>query len=295
MPVAFASLHLAYGAGSMWGVFRLVGQVGNLRRVVNPRGAPQSDYSTVTEQPEQKATRSQMAMLWTRYGWAARHAEHKDVLEVACGAGLGLGLLANSARSVEAGDLDPANCRLAQATYAGHPKIRLRPMEAMDLPFEDESFDLVLLFEALYYLSDVEQFFHHARRVLRPAGKLLVATVNPEWRGFSPSPLSSRYLSAAELEETLRACRFEPHLLAGFPERMDWVASVRRVAVAFGWMPKTMTGKALLKRLFYGPLESIPSQLSPREITPDAMTAVREDLDLRNYRVLYAEAAKNSA
>jgi SAM-dependent methyltransferase len=236
-----------------------------------------------------------MAMLYTRYGWAAGHAEEKDVLEVACGAGMGLGWLAQGAQSVEAGDLDPANCRLAQATYAGHPKIRVRPIDAMDLPFEDESFDLVLLFEALYYLADVEQFFHHARRVLRPGGKLLLAAVNPEWRGFNPSPFSSRYLSAAELKGTLRACRFEPHLLAGFPERMDWVASVRRAAVAFGWMPRTMTGKALLKRLFYGTLESIPIQLSPREITSEAMTAVREDLDLRNYRVLYAEAARNSA
>jgi SAM-dependent methyltransferase len=255
----------------------------------------QSDYSSVTEQPDQKATRSQIAMLWTRYGWAARQAEHKDVLEVACGAGLGLGWLAQAARSVEAGDLDSTNCLLAQKTYARHPKIRVRPMDAMDLPFEDESLDLVLLFEALYYLADVEQFFHLARRVLRIGGKLLLATANPEWRGFHPSPLSSRYLSAAELKGTLQACRFEPHLLAGFPERMDWVASVRRAAVAFGWMPKTMTGKALLKRLFYGPLQSIPSQLSPHEITPEAMTAVREDLDLRNYRVLYADAAKNSA
>jgi 2-polyprenyl-3-methyl-5-hydroxy-6-metoxy-1,4-benzoquinol methylase len=236
-----------------------------------------------------------MAMLQTRYGWAARHAEDKDVLEVACGAGLGLGWLARAARSVEAGDLDEANCRLAQATYAGYRKIRVRLMNAMSLPFGKESLDLVLLFEALYYLADVEQFFHHARRVMRIGGKLLLATVNPEWRGFNPSPFSSRYLSAEELKKALLACGFETRLLAGFPEQSDWISGVRRAAVAVGWMPKTMTGKALLKRLFYGPLESIPRQLEPDGVKPEAMTAVSGALDLGNYRILYAEAAKNSA
>ena len=35
LPVAFASLHLAYGAGSLWGAVRLVGQLVNLRPVAN--------------------------------------------------------------------------------------------------------------------------------------------------------------------------------------------------------------------------------------------------------------------
>jgi SAM-dependent methyltransferase len=239
-----------------------------------------------------------MAMLQTRYDWAASHAEHKDVLEIACGAGLGLGWLARVARSVEAGDLDEANCRLAQATYAGYRNIRVRLMDAMSLPFGEESFDLVLLFEALYYLADVERVFREARRVLRPGGKLLVATVNPEWRGFNPSPLSSRYLSAAELNQALLAAGFETRLLAGFPERKDraaaWVTAVRRAAVQMGWMPATMAGKAFLKRLFYGPLESIPRQLEPDGVKPEAMTAVSGDLDLGNYRVLYAEATRNA-
>jgi succinoglycan biosynthesis protein ExoA len=289
MPVAFASLHLAYGAGSLWGLFRLARQVGNLRRVCNPPVAP-IDYSSVTEQPSQPATRTQLAMLGTRYGWAASHARHKDVLEVACGAGLGLGWLASAARWVEAGDLDLANCRLARAACAGHPNLRAQPMDAMSLPFADGLFDLVLLFEALYYLRDAEGFFREARRVLRSRGTLLVATVNREWRGFHPSPFSTRYLSAAELEEALRASGFETRLLAGFPERSNWVGQVRRAAVALGWMPGTMAGKVFLKRLFYGPLEPIPSQLAPCGFKPEAMTAVGQDIDLRSYRVLYAEA-----
>src|SRR5580692_11436600 len=110
------------------------------------------DFSTVTEHPQQGATRIQLAMLSARYAWAAGHAEGKDVAEIACGAGLGLGWIAGLARSVEAGDLDDANCQLAMDTYAGREKIRIRHMDALDLPFPDASTDLLLLFEAIYYL-----------------------------------------------------------------------------------------------------------------------------------------------
>ena len=72
------------------------------------------DFSSVTELPRQGATRMQMSMLRTRYGWAAQYAAGKNVLEVACGAGLGLVWLAELARQVSAGDIDQQNCRVAR-------------------------------------------------------------------------------------------------------------------------------------------------------------------------------------
>ena len=70
------------------------------------RAVMAADFASVTEQPWQGATRMQMSMLRTRYGWAAEYAAGKNILEVACGAGLGLGWLAKGARYVEAGDID---------------------------------------------------------------------------------------------------------------------------------------------------------------------------------------------
>src|ERR1035437_9696098 len=123
------------------------------------QAALRPDFSTVTEQPEQSASRLQLAMLSTRYAWAAGHVADKDVAEIACGSGLGLGWIARRARSVEAGDLNDANCRAAIETYAGRENIRVRRMDAHLLPFPEASFDLLLLFEAIYYLSDAEAFF----------------------------------------------------------------------------------------------------------------------------------------
>ena len=59
-------------------------------------------YITVTEMPGNKATKENIEMLYTRYKWASQFIEGKDVLEVACGAGQGLGYLAKKAKKVVA-------------------------------------------------------------------------------------------------------------------------------------------------------------------------------------------------
>jgi SAM-dependent methyltransferase len=254
------------------------------------------DYSTVTEQPEQRATRLQLAMLSTRYAWAAGHASGKDVAEIACGAGLGLGWIARMARSVEAGDVNDANCRAAIETYACREKIRIRRMDALDLPFPAASLDLVLLFEAVYYLSDAEAFFREARRVLRPAGTLLISTVNREWTGFNPSPFHTLYFSASELKDALARTGFATSLHAGFAETRgikDWlVGKARRAAVAARLIPPTMAGKAFLKRLFYGSLEPIPRELAASREDSQRLTPIAPGMDLHTYRTLYAEARR---
>jgi SAM-dependent methyltransferase len=254
------------------------------------------DFSTVTEQPEQGATRLQLAMLSTRYAWAAGHAAGKDVAEIACGAGLGLGWIARMARSVEAGDLDPVNCRIAQATYAGREKIRISRIDAYDLPFPRASLDLVLLFEAIYYLPDAEAFLREALRVLRPGGTLLISTVNREWSGFNPSPFHTRYFSARELQDLLTRAGFSASISAGFAERrgpLDFlIGAVRRVAVAAHLIPNTMSGKAFLKRLFYGLLTQIPRELQPGRHSTEPIHPAAPGTLLGSYRTLYAEARK---
>ena len=49
-------------------------------------------------------------------------------------------------------------CARPGRSCAGHSNVTLREFHAEDLPFPDESFDLVLLFEAIYYVRDVRRF-----------------------------------------------------------------------------------------------------------------------------------------
>jgi SAM-dependent methyltransferase len=253
-------------------------------------------YLSVTEQPGQPASRIQLEMLEARYAWAADQASGKDVLEAGCGAGMGLPVLADVARSVQAGDVDPENLRAARAACTGYSNVTLREFHAEELPFPEESFDLVLLFEAIYYVPDIGRFLEETQRVLRPGGTLLIVTVNPEWSGFNPSPLRTRYWSAADLRTALRQGGFAAGVQGAFPETAGCTSSaiglVRRAAVGLNLVPRTMQGKALLKRIFYGRLEAIPQLAGASSLRPRL-----EELDAagsRNHRVLYATARKDN-
>lgn len=252
-----------------------------------------ASYVHVTERPGQQASAVQLEMMESRYAWAAAQAFNRDVLEVACGAGMGLSRLAAVARSVQAGDADPDNLALARQACAGYDNVALGEFQAPELPFPDESFEVVLLLEAIYYLSDAAGFFEEALRVLRRNGKLLIVTVNPEWRGFNPSPLATRYWRAGDLLEALECAGFQAQIQGAFPERSGWpeiaIGSIRRAAVALGLVPRTMQGKALLKRIFYGPLKRVPRQLGSPKLAP--LEALDSDNPGR-CRVLYATAQK---
>lgn len=230
-------------------------------------------------------------MLFARYDLAAGRAEGKDVLEVACGPGVGLGYLARRARRIVGGDYDEQMLRLATAHYGDRiPVLRL---DAHALPFTDRSFDVVILFEALYYLSAPTRFVAEARRVLRPGGMILISTVNRDWPGFNPSPFSVRYFSLPELRSLLHDGGFVVELFGGFPVSAStprgWVVEMmRRFAIRLHLIPSTMKRKQLVKRLVYGRLTSVPCELQNGSPEASAPASLAGDAASSMFKVLYA-------
>lgn len=252
------------------------------------------DFSSVSEHPGIAVTREAMAMLRTRYTFAARLCKDQTVLEVACGAGLGLSLLAKSARAVVGGDYSQSMLHRARKHYGD--RIPLLRLDAHSLPFAPASFDAVILYESIYYLADPERFFRESRRVLRPGGTLLLCSANPEWSGFSPSGMSKRYYSADELSRMLRANRFDPRLYGAFPAvastpLQKLVALLRLVAVHCRLIPKTMKGKEKWKRFFYGRLITVGNEIEEEAAAePQHLHPLSATEKPSGYKVLYAVA-----
>lgn len=100
----------------------------------------------------------------------------KDVLEVSCGRGGGSAFVFErfNPRSVTGLDLAHKAIARGRARYS-RPGLTFVPGDAEDLPFGDETFDVVLSVEATHCYSDVPRFLAEVRRVLRPGGVLLLA------------------------------------------------------------------------------------------------------------------------
>ncbi|MBM4030067.1 MAG: class I SAM-dependent methyltransferase, partial [Planctomycetes bacterium] len=200
------------------------------------------DFSIVTEATGTPVTREALSMMYTRYRLAAEYCENKDVLKVACGSGQGLGYLATKVGRVVGGDCTEKLLRVASRHYHGRmPLVRL---DAQMLPFKDQSFDVVILYEAIYYLVRPDQFLAESRRVLRDQGTILISTVNKEWSDFNPSPLSARYFSAQELGELLKSQGFNAELYGAFPVCGESIKDrtlslLKRAAVQLHLIPKT--------------------------------------------------------
>lgn len=222
-----------------------------------------TDFTTVTELSGDEVSAEQVERMQHRYGWAVDYCVEKDVLEVACGAGQGLSVLARVARSLAAGDITPSLVEVAKKHYG--TRVDIRVLDAQQLPLPDQSLDVVVLFEAIYYLPSAEAFAKECQRVLRPGGQVLVATANKDLYDFNPSPYSHRYYGIVELGKLFGGHGFACEFFGSYPfhgasMRQRILRPIKRLAVTLRLMPKTMTGKKLLKRLVFGGLVKMPNE-----------------------------------
>jgi 2-polyprenyl-3-methyl-5-hydroxy-6-metoxy-1,4-benzoquinol methylase len=255
------------------------------------------EFTNITETPGLGATSDQLSILFTRYHLAIELVKDKDVLEVACGAGLGLGYLAQRAARVVGGDIDEENLRTARETHKHHRGIIIDKIDAQSLPYPACSFDVIILFEALYYLASADSFVREASRVLRSEGTLLISSVNRQWTGFNPSPYSVKYYDHSELASLLSSGGFDSVTYAGFPEVKPGVVAasvkrIRRVAVKLRLVPKTMKQKQWLKRLFYGKLAPIPREVTETTGRLEPLVPISDQDDTTSYRMIYAISRK---
>lgn len=112
-----------------------------------------------------------------RYLFAQRHVSGRIVLDVACGSGYGTALLAECARAVVGADASRDVIAYAATRYRRSNASFLQ-MDCGWIGMRDQSVDVVVSFETLEHVSDMNQFLKELRRVLKPGGTLLISTPN---------------------------------------------------------------------------------------------------------------------
>ena len=136
----------------------------------------------------------------------------KEVLEIATGPGLLAKHVAPAAKRMIATDYSDG--MIAEAKKGECPdNLTFEVADATDLPYEDGSFDVVLISNALHVMPEPEKALAEIDRVLRPGG-ILIAPNFVNHKGGLGSRIWSRIL-------TIAGIRFE-HQWSG-QEYLDWL------------------------------------------------------------------------
>jgi SAM-dependent methyltransferase len=212
------------------------------------------------------ASMPQLARLHARYRWLRSHCVNRDVLEVACGSGQGLGVVARDARRVFGGDYSVENLVIARHTY--EERMPLLRLDAQRLPIKEASLDVIALLEALYFLPDPDAFVSEAARALRPGGQLLISVINKDCWDFNPNPLYPHLFGAPELAALLRHHGFSVECFGDIPLdrpslRHRLFHPLKRIAIFLHLIPRTLQARLWLKRIVFGKLVAIPFEIAP--------------------------------
>jgi len=204
-----------------------------------------------------------------------------DALEIGSGTGyfslnlVQLGVI----ERLTATDISPGMLeRLAGTAEAlGLEDVTTVVTEAEVLPFEDESFDLVLGHAVLHHIPDLDKAFAEFRRVLRPGGMIAFAgepsrygdtlAALPKRAGLALAPVWRRAVGAreravAEYEQS------EGHSLEGEVDVHAFApADLRRLLRDAGFEKRHVGGEELLSNAWGWGLRTVESSAEPESIS----------------------------
>lgn len=140
-----------------------------------------------------------------RYVFAGGFVKDKDVLDLACGSGIGTHyLLKAGARKCVGIDIDGEAIGYAKAAYKG---CLFEQCEAASTSLPDSSIDVVVSFETIEHLRDPSKFLLECNRVLRPGGILICSTPNRVWwRWHAKNPFHVCEFTATEFAGLMATC-----------------------------------------------------------------------------------------
>lgn len=154
--------------------------------------------------------------------WGLKHIpfeRHFTVLDVGCGGGRTIQQLLACAPTGRVYGVDYAEASVAVATKTNASAIAaglvdIRRGSVSNLPFPSQMFDVVTAIETHYYWPDLEADLREVRRVLKPAGWMVIIAESYRGKRFDIADrlamrlLSGRLLTKTQHRESLIAAGF---------------------------------------------------------------------------------------
>jgi ubiquinone/menaquinone biosynthesis C-methylase UbiE len=112
-----------------------------------------------------------------RYKFATNFTSETCVLDIACGTGYGTHMLASNAKYVVGLDISPDAINYAKQHYQAD-NLRFYGGNAYEIPYLDNSFDIIVSFETIEHLDNPKLFLQECKRVLKPKGTFICSTPN---------------------------------------------------------------------------------------------------------------------
>ena len=117
----------------------------------------------------------------SRYMYAGSLCHGKDVLEIGCGVGYGSSFLCEKGANKVIGiDINDRAIDIARS-YFQKPKLKFVHGDMQALPFEDNSFHVVISFGSLDHVTDASATLTECKRVLRRGGTFIASLLNKEF------------------------------------------------------------------------------------------------------------------
>lgn len=134
-----------------------------------------------------------------------------DVLDVASGDGVLAELLAPQSKSIVCLDVSRRVVEAGRKRLANCKGACFEQGDMHDLPFDDDSFDTVLLMHALTYTERPAEVLGECHRVLRPGGRLLAVTLarHPHRKAVEPYDHRNLGFKPKALEKAAAGSGFE--------------------------------------------------------------------------------------
>jgi ubiquinone/menaquinone biosynthesis C-methylase UbiE len=144
-----------------------------------------------------------------------------NILDVACGTGEFERLLleGNPSQKIIGIDISNRMLNVARKKYQTYPNVEFHQASVYSLPFESDSFDVIVSANAFHYFDNPQVALTEMKRVLKPCGKIVILDWNKDylvcricdWVLQIFDPAHQQCYTQEELHQLLLSAEFKIH------------------------------------------------------------------------------------